>query len=234
MKLEANERARCGGRRWRLGVALVVLLVRVGTGKAAADAASDESALPAAPDAEVSYFTPAQTEGPYYPVTKPADRDSDLVIVQGASGPPAGDVVEFGGTLFDADGMAVAGAVIEIWQTDDNGIYAHPNDRRTSRRDANFQFYGESVTAADGTYRFRTILPGYYGSRPRHIHVKIKQDGRTLLTTQFYFARDPRKAADSIFAALPDKTALIVDLAERTGADGTSFLYGTRDIVLRM
>ena len=224
--------------RWSAGglvtAALVVLLVHLGTGKAAADAASDESALPAAPDAEVSYFTPAQTEGPYYPVTKPADRDSDLVIVQGASGPPAGDVVEFGGTLFDAGGMAVAGAVIEIWQTDDNGIYLHPNDRRTSRRDANFQFYGESVTAADGTYRFRTILPGYYGSRPRHIHVKIKLDGRTLLTTQFYFARDPRKAADSIFAALPDRTALIVDLAERTGAAGSSFLYGTRDIVLRM
>ena len=224
--------------RWSAGglmtAALVVLLVLLGTGKAAADAASDESALPAAPDAEVSYFTPAQTEGPYYPVTKPADRDNDLVIVQGASGPPAGDVVEFGGTLFDAGGMAVAGAVIEIWQTDDNGIYLHPNDRRTARRDASFQFYGESVTAADGTYRFRTILPGYYGSRPRHIHVKIKLDGRTLLTTQFYFARDPRKAADSIFAKLPDRTALIVDLAERTGADGRSYLYGTRDIVLRM
>ncbi|MDE0026989.1 MAG: hypothetical protein OXP69_21465 [Spirochaetaceae bacterium] len=215
---------------------LVVLLACFGAGTAAADTASDGSAppLPAAPDAEVAYFTPAQTEGPYYPVTKPADRDSDMVIVQGASSLPAGDVVEFGGTLFDAAGSPVAGAVIEIWQTDNNGIYAHPGDRRTSRRDTNFQFYGESVTAADGTYGFRTILPGYYASRPRHIHVKVKLDGRTLLTTQFYFAADPRKASDSIFAALADKTALIIDLDERTGADGSPALHGSRDIVLRM
>ena len=225
--------------RWIAGglttAALVVLVAHLlGTGTAAADTASGVSApVPAAADAEVTYFTPTQTEGPYYPVTKPADRDSDLVVLQGASGLPAGDVVEFGGTLFDAGGMPVAGAVIEIWQTDDNGIYAHPNDRRTSLRDANFQFYGESVTAADGTYRFRTILPGYYASRPRHIHVKVKLNGRTLLTTQFYFAGDPRQASDSIFAGLADKAAIIVDLAERTGADGSPVLSGTRDIVLR-
>ena len=226
--------------RWIAGglmtAAMVVLVAHLlGTGTAAADTASEVSAphASAAADAEVTYFTPAQTEGPYYPVTKPADRDSDLVIVQGASGRPAGDVVEFGGTLFDADGMPMAGAVIEIWQTDNNGIYAHPNDRRTSRRDANFQFYGESVTAADGTYRFRTILPGYYASRPRHIHVKVKLSERTLLTTQFYFTGDPRQASDSIFAALADRTALIVDLAEQTGAEGNPVLSGTRDIVLR-
>ena len=226
--------------RWIAGgvvtAALVVLLAHLGTGKAAADTASDGSAppLPATPDTEVTYFTPAQTEGPYYPVTKPADRDSDLVTVQGASGVPAGDVVELGGILFDAGGMPVAGAVIEIWQTDSNGIYAHPNDRRTARRDANFQFYGESVTAEDGTYRFRTILPGRYAPRPRHIHVKIKLNGRTLLTPQFYFAADPRKASDAIFAGLADNTALIVNLDERTGADGNPVLDGRRDIVVRM
>lgn len=227
-------------RRWTTGglttAALVVLLAHFATGRAAADAAKDASAsqLPAAPGIEVTWFTPAQTEGPYYPVTKPSDRDSDLVAVQGASGAPAGDVLEFGGTLYDAGGMPVAGAVIEIWQTDNNGIYLHPNDRRTARRDANFQFYGESVTASDGAYRFRTIIPGSYGSRPRHIHVKIKLDGRTLLTTQLYFAGDPRQASDSIFARVADSQALIVDLDERTAADGSSVLHGTRDIVLRM
>ncbi len=197
--------------------ALVVALAYLGAGTAAA---------------EVTYFTPAQTEGPYYPVTKPADRDSDLVAVQGASGLPAGEIVEFGGTLFDAGGMPVAGAVIEIWQTDSNGIYAHPNARRTAQRDANFQFYGESVTAEDGTYRFRTILPGQYAPRPRHIHVKIKRNGRTLLTTQFYFADDPRKATDSIFARTAGNAALIVELAEHTAADGSPVLYGTRNMVL--
>jgi protocatechuate 3,4-dioxygenase beta subunit len=182
--------------------------------------------------ADVTYVTPAQTEGPYYPVTKPADRDSDLVVVQGASGLAGGEVVELGGTLFDASGMPVAGAVVEIWQTDHNGVYAHPNDPRTSQRDTNFQFYGESITAEDGAYRFRTIIPGNYGNRAQHIHVKVKLNGRALLTTQFYFADDPRTASDSIFARLADKAALIIDLDERPGADGDPVRHGTRDIVL--
>ena len=121
----------------------------------------------------VTYFTPAQTEGPYYPVAKPADRDNDLLVLEGADGRPDGDVLEFGGSLFDSSGMPVSGAVIEIWQTDDNGVYLHPGDAGSSRRDVNFQSYGEAVTTEEGSYSFRTIMPGNYPPRPRHIHVKV-------------------------------------------------------------
>lgn len=183
---------------------------------------------------EVTYFTPAQTEGPYYPVNKPKDRDNDLVDLEGSGGSPAGDILEFGGRLFDASGVPVAGAVVEIWQTDNNGVYLHPDDPGTSRRDPHFQFYGESVTADDGSYRFRTIVPGHYRPRPRHIHVKITMNGRELLTTQFYFADDPYLASDSVIArATADQRALYMHPDEGTGTDLSPARIGKRDIVLR-
>ena len=147
------------------------------------EAATPESTAAALVPIEVTYFTPSQGEGPYYTVEKPADRDNDLVALAGATGTPVRKILDFGGRLYDGAGMPVAGAAIEIWQTDSSGVYLHPNDPGTSRRDANFQFYGEAVTEEDGSYSFRTLYPGYYEPRPRHIHVKVKVDGQEMLTT---------------------------------------------------
>lgn len=192
---------------------------------------TDSSAQPI----EVTYFTPAQSEGPYYTVEKPADRDNDLTVVAGASGTPAGEVIEFGGKVYDATGMPVSGAVIEIWQTDNNGVYLHPNDPGTDQRDKNFQFYGEAITGADGSYGFRTILPGHYEPRPRHIHVKVKLDGQELLTTQFYFEGDPELANESMFNQTGSAGEnLIISLAEGQDDDGNPIFVGQRDIVLSM
>ena len=173
---------------------------------------------------DVTYITPAQQEGPYYPVEKLADQDNDLTTVAGASTAPAGDIVEFAGTLYDAHGYPIAGAVIEIWQTDANGIYLHPNDPQTANRDRNFQFYGEAVTAVDGRYFFRTILPGEYEPRPRHIHVKVKLDGQELLTTQFYFAGEVDLTGDA--------ANLMIALSESQDNNGNTVWTGQRDIVL--
>ena len=182
----------------------------------------------------VTYFTPAQTEGPYYPVAKPADRDNDLLVLEGADGRPDGDVLEFGGSLFDSSGMPVSGAVIEIWQTDDNGVYLHPGDAGSSRRDVNFQSYGEAVTTEEGSYSFRTIMPGNYPPRPRHIHVKVRFGTRELLTTQFYFSNDPEASQDRIFAGAGEEVdALIMEVDEGIDEEGNPALIGRRDIVLR-
>ncbi len=167
---------------------------------------------------EVTYFTPAQQEGPYYTVDKPADRDNDLVELAGATGVPAGTILEFGGTVYDATGMPLEGLVIEIWQTDDSGAYLHPRDPATDNRDRNFQFYGEATTDAAGRYDFRTIVPGEYEPRPVHIHVKIKADGAELLTTQFYFEGDP---------------ALLITVTDGVDANGNPILVGERDVILQ-
>lgn len=184
---------------------------------------------------EVTYFTPEQGEGPYYTVNKPDDRDNDLTVLEGADGAPAGEVIEFGGKVYDATGMPVSGAVIEIWQTDNDGVYLHPNDPGTDQRDRNFQFYGESVTTADGSYSFRTVFPGLYEPRPRHIHVKVKLEGQELLTTQFYFEGDPELANESMFNQTDsDGVHLIIGLFESQDANGNPIMVGQRDIILRM
>ena len=182
---------------------------------------------------EVTYFTPSQGEGPYYTVEKPADRDNDLTVLEGAAGAPVGTVLEFGGKVYDANGWPVVGARIEIWQTDDSGVYLHPRDPGTEDRDRNFQFYGEVVTAEDGSYWFRTILPGHYEPRPVHIHFKVFVDGQQVLTSQFYFAGDPGLETDSLVAAAGDESEhLIIQVQDGLGADGNPVLLGERDIIL--
>lgn len=184
---------------------------------------------------EVTYFTPAQGEGPYYPVDKPDDQDNDLTNLAGADGEPAGQVIEFGGVVYDSAGVPTPGIVVEIWQTDDNGVYLHPNDPGTEQRDRNFQFYGEAVTNSDGRYSFRTILPGHYEPRPRHIHVKVKYEGQELLTTQFYFAGDPELADEAMFNQVEgDGVHLIISLAEGQDTNGNPILVGLRDIILNV
>ena len=182
----------------------------------------------------VEYFTPSQTEGPFYPVQKPEDVDNDLFVLEGAAGRPSGEILAFGGRLYDSTGMPVPGAVIEIWQTDDNGVYLHPGDPDSSQRDVNFQSYGEAITGEYGGFSFRTIMPGGYGSRPRHIHVKVGLDGRDLLTTQFYFSNDAEASQDRIFAGAGEEvSALIMAVEEGFDDEGNPALIGRRDIILR-
>ena len=173
---------------------------------------------------EVSYTTPAQQEGPYYPVDKPADRDNDLTVLDGAAGAPAGEIVAFGGTLYDRNGRPIPNATIEIWQTDANGVYLHPGDPSTDQRDMNFQFYGEAVTDENGAYSFRTVFPGEYEPRPRHIHFKVKLDGETLITSQFYFASDNSG----------QPAPLIITLTSGEDDAGNAIQTGQRDIILNL
>ncbi len=98
-----------------------------------------------------------------------------------------GDVVLLYGQVLEQSGAPLSNLAVEIWQTDAGGVYDHPNDPGTNNRDTTFQFYGTAVTDDAGWYAFRTILPGEYEPRPRHIHYKVKEGDETLLTSQFYF-----------------------------------------------
>ncbi len=136
---------------------------------------------------------PAQPSAHQPEATEPAVELSlpDVLRAAFPAAPQAaGEVIYLVGRALDVNGNPLPGMVVEIWQTDASGIYNHPGDRNTARRDPTFQFFGQAVTAADGLYMFRTVLPGEYEPRPRHIHVKVKQDGAELLTTQFYFIAD--------------------------------------------
>jgi protocatechuate 3,4-dioxygenase, beta subunit len=163
-------------------------------------------------------LTPAQSEGPFYPVALPADSDADLLAngtLRYAKGQPAW--VE--GTVSDLEGRPVRGAVVEIWQCDEQGRYHHPGDG--DRADRAFQGFGKVAVDGEGRYRFRTIRPVAYGGRAPHIHVKVKLAARELLTTQLYVQGDAGNARDFLWRSLrgeEDRAALTVAFAP--GSDG--------------
>ena len=127
--------------------------------------------------------TPAQTEGPFYPVRIPDDADADLLHngrLTYARGQPAW--VE--GVVSDLQGKPLSGAQVEIWQCDEQGHYHHPGDG--DRADPAFQGSGRVTVGAAGRYRFRTLRPVRYSGRTAHIHFKVKLERRELLTTQLW------------------------------------------------
>jgi protocatechuate 3,4-dioxygenase, beta subunit len=170
------------------------------------------AAQPAAP----RRATPAQTEGPFYPVALPQDSDADLLRngnLTYAQGQPAW----LEGVVTDLQGKPVSGAQVEIWQCDHAGRYHHPGDG--GRADANFQGFGRVAVGSDGRYRFRTIKPVPYTGRTPHIHVKVKLARRELLTTQLYVEGDPNNERDFLWRNLgADRGLLTVPF--RSGSEG--------------
>jgi protocatechuate 3,4-dioxygenase beta subunit len=163
--------------------------------------------------------TPSQTEGPYYPVDKPADSDNDLVIVRGQATRAQGVVTHIGGRILDRDGQPIEGAVVEIWQCDANGLYRHPRDR-PGERDGAFQGFGRSSASSDGAYAFRTIRPVPYPGRTPHIHFRINTPARRL-TTQMYVAGEPLNDGDIIYRGLDrvGREAVTVRLVPANGIE---------------
>ena len=163
-------------------------------------------------------LTPAQTEGPFYPVALPADSDADL-LANGTLHYAQGQAAWVEGSVSDLDGRPVRGAAVEIWQCDQQGHYHHPGDG--NRADRAFQGFGRVAVDGEGRYRFRTIRPVAYGGRAPHIHVKVKLAARELLTTQLYVQGDAGNARDFLWRQLrsdEERAALTVTFAP--GSDG--------------
>jgi protocatechuate 3,4-dioxygenase, beta subunit len=160
--------------------------------------------------------TPAQTEGPFYPVRMPADADADL-LRNGNLNYGRGQPAWVEGVVSDLQGKPLAGAMVEIWQCDEQGHYHHPGDG--DRADPSFQGFGRVTVGGDGRYRFRTIRPVRYSGRTAHIHVKVKLDRRELLTTQLYVEGDPDNERDFLWRNLGSDRALVT-VPFRPGSDG--------------
>lgn len=162
--------------------------------------------------------TPSQTEGPFYPVAFGPDTDFDL-LRNGTRAPyDLGTPVWLTGQVLDLDGRPVRGAQVEIWQCDQQGRYHHPGDRGAA--DPRFQGFGRVAVDADGHYRFRTLRPAPYAGRTPHIHVKVRQGGRELLTTQLYVAGDPGNLRDGLWRSLPDEGRAALTRPITAGAEG--------------
>jgi protocatechuate 3,4-dioxygenase, beta subunit len=160
--------------------------------------------------------TAFQPEGPYYPYDDmPSDLDADLVRLAGMDAQAQGQVAHVTGTVWDMGNNPRAGALIEIWQCDNNGRYIHREDTATDRaRDPGFQGYGKAMTDANGRFHFRTIKPVSYAAviggrevlRAPHIHVAVSTRGVRRLTSQLYVEGEPLNDSDGLLQGLTTPT----------------------------
>ena len=166
--------------------------------------------------------TPAQMEGPFYPLVEPTDADFDL-LKNGTLAYAKGQPCWIEGTVIRPQGSPLLGATMEIWQCDADGHYHHPQDGANA--DPAFQGFGRVRLDAQGRFRFRTIKPVPYPGRTPHIHVKIKMDARELLTTQLYVQGDPGNAADMLWRRMPASDRAAVTAPFVPAADGLAARY---------
>ncbi len=152
--------------------------------------------------------------GPFYPVERPADDDYDMTMIKGNSGRALGRVIEVTGRVLDQKGNPVNGAMLDLWQCNAAGRYAHAADIATAPLDPNFQGFARLKTGASGEWRIRTIKPSGYdspiGRRTPHIHVDV-QGRQYRLITQMYFAEDAEQnARDRLYENLGKDAATAV------------------------
>ncbi len=168
-------------------------------------------------------LTPAQTEGPFYPVQDQLDKDNDLTFVMGKRGRAKGQLIYILGQVTDQNCNPVQGALLEIWQACESGKYNHPGDPNPAPLDENFQYWGKAVSDDQGNYVFKTILPGHYPAtntwiRPPHIHFKIGRRGFHELTTQMYFDGNEFNEGDKILRAVPrsERSKVVIPMEDPT------------------
>lgn len=180
---------------------------------------SETPVAAAAPEAATlpgPVLTPAQTEGPFYPVVDQADKDADLTRLGDSAAVADGEIILVEGRVLDAAGAPIANAVVDIWQANAAGRYAHERDPNPAPLDPKFQGWAIMTTDADGRYGFKTIRPGAYPAeadwwRPPHIHFKVARRGYRELTTQMYFDGEALNDVDHIVQDLtePQRSSVI-------------------------
>ena len=143
--------------------------------------------------------TPWQSLGPFYPQKLPVDSDADLTFVDGKNGQATGQFTRLSGRVTDQSGAPIKNARVEIWQCDAFGAYHHPRDG--GGVDPFFQGYGQTMTDDGGNYRFKTIKPVAYPGRAPHIHMKVI-DGSRELVTQIYIQGEPANKRDFLLNAI--------------------------------
>jgi len=175
--------------------------------------------------------------GPFYPLRPPVDQDSDLTLIAGRSTRALGQVLYLSGRVTNLRGEPVADADIEIWQANAAGRYTHPGDRNPAPLDPNFEGFSKIRTAADGSYRIKTVKPGAYPTpvagwdRPPHIHFDVR--GRaSRLATQMYFDGEPLNLKDMLLQRATNKESLIARYLSSTGQPEPNALVAEWNIVL--
>ncbi len=144
--------------------------------------------------------------------TKPWYGKALADLTKQHKGEPLGERIILAGRVLDEDGRPVPGTLVEMWQANAAGRYAHPRDQHDAPLDPNFTGFGQVVTNEKGEWRFVTIKPGHYpwrnthnAWRAQHLHFSVFGPAfATRIVTQMYFPGDPLLVDDPVFQSIPD------------------------------
>ena len=165
--------------------------------------------------------TTSQTVGPYFSIGLTRLRKTDLV---GAGG--SGDRITISGRVIDGEGKPVPDAMLEIWQANSHGKYAHPEDAQNKPLEAGFQGYGRVGVDENGGFSFRTVKPGTVPGpdgkmQAPHIAVSVFARGLLLrLVTRIYLPEEAANADDYVLNLVePERRGTLI--ARKNAVAGT-------------
>jgi protocatechuate 3,4-dioxygenase, alpha subunit len=154
--------------------------------------------------------TPSQTVGPYFAFgLVPEQYGYPFSSIAGGTlvrNDTDGRRIRIEGRVLDGEGQAISDALVEIWQADARGRYAHPLDPRSSH--ASFHGFGRVGTGTDPEHRFvfETVKPASVdGIQAPHVNVIVLMRGLMLHAyTRIYFADEATaNATDPVLASVP-------------------------------
>ena len=175
--------------------------------------------------------TPSQTIGPFFAVGL-LWADGPDVVDDGTPG-----TVRIGGRVLDGAGEPVPDALVETWQADPAGRFAHPDDPR-GPGDRGFRGFGRSATDSEGRWAIRTRKPGALpapdgGTEAPHLDVSVFARGLLgRVVTRVYFPDEAdANAADPVLCSIagPEARARLVAVAEGDGLRFDVHLQGDQE-----
>jgi protocatechuate 3,4-dioxygenase alpha subunit len=175
----------------------------------------------------VAALTPSQTIGPFLHIELPYEAEEKLVE------PNHPGAIRLIGTLTDGEGDAVDDALIEIWQANADGRYAHPEDAREEiPLEEGFTGFGRCATDAEGRFEFLTVKPGRVPGpdgvlQAPHIDVSVFARGLlNRLVTRIYFPDEAEANAEDPVLSLVEDDARRQTLVARE--DGGALRFDIR------
>ncbi|GJE73210.1 intradiol ring-cleavage dioxygenase [Methylorubrum podarium] len=146
--------------------------------------------------------------GPFHVSDAPRRANGDTICLDGK-----GEPMVVRGRVTDLEGRPIAGALLDVWQANDEGFY----DVQQQGLQPSMNLRGIFQTDADGTYWFRSVRPRFYPIpddgpvgrllaalgrhpyRPAHVHFIVGAQGCQPITTHIFTPDCPYLHSDAVF-----------------------------------